>query len=109
MNTIQTTEYAVHLLQQTANGTKRWKAVVETLPPVMAEGESCEAVLEDIGRKLQMTLANGESAAAPNAPAALKVFDRQEAILRQVASGCWPEEPDIPEAPIASSVKEFLL
>lgn len=34
---------------------------------------------------------------------------RQEAILKQVESSCWPEEPDIPEAPITSSIKEFLL
>ncbi|MEP7339922.1 MAG: hypothetical protein ABI977_19445 [Acidobacteriota bacterium] len=70
MNTIQTTEYAVHLLRQAANGTKRWRAFVETLPRVTAEGESCEAVLEEIGRKLQMTLANGESATAPAASGA---------------------------------------
>jgi len=34
---------------------------------------------------------------------------RQEAILSKVESGFWPEEPDVPEAPITSSVKEFLL
>ncbi len=34
---------------------------------------------------------------------------RQEAILRKVESSSWPEEPDIAEAPITSSVKEFLL
>jgi hypothetical protein len=34
---------------------------------------------------------------------------RQEDILRKVESDFWPEEPDIPEAPVSSSVKEFLL
>ena len=38
-----------------------------------------------------------------------EIGQRQEAILRKVESGFWPEEPDIPEAPITSSVKEFLL
>lgn len=69
MNTLQTTEYAVHLLQQAANGTKKWKAFIETLPRVTAEGESCEAVLEEIGRKLELTLANGEKAVALATPA----------------------------------------
>jgi hypothetical protein len=34
---------------------------------------------------------------------------RQEDILRKVEAGFRPEEPDIPEAPITPSVKEFLL
>ncbi len=34
---------------------------------------------------------------------------RQEAVLHEVESSSWPEESDIPEAPINSSVKEFLL
>jgi hypothetical protein len=34
---------------------------------------------------------------------------RQEDILRKIESDFWPEEPDIPEAPVSSSVKEFLL
>ncbi|MGH9834798.1 MAG: UPF0175 family protein [Blastocatellia bacterium] len=34
---------------------------------------------------------------------------RQEDILRKVESGFCPEEPYIPEAPISSLVKEFLL
>ncbi len=63
MNTIQTTEYAVHLLQRAPNGVTSWRAFVETLPQVTAEGESCEAVLEEIGRKLRATLSNGKSAA----------------------------------------------
>ena len=63
MNMIQTTEYAVHLLQRAPNGATSWRAFVETLPQVTAEGESCEAVLEEIGRKLQTTLSNGKSAA----------------------------------------------
>jgi hypothetical protein len=66
MNSTQTTEYAVHLLQHAVNGNRRWQAFIETLPQVTAEGESCELVLEELGRKLQVTLANGESAAAPN-------------------------------------------
>jgi len=37
------------------------------------------------------------------------IGQRQAAILKKVESGFWPEEPDIPEAPITSSVKEFLL
>jgi len=34
---------------------------------------------------------------------------RQEVILKKVESSVWPEEPDIPEAPITSSVKEYFL
>ena len=59
MNTSATTEYAVHLVQQATNGTEKWQAFVEALPQIRAEGESCEAVLHEIGQKLSSSLANG--------------------------------------------------
>jgi len=67
MNTTQTTEYAVHLVQRAINGAERWQAFVEAFPQITAEGETCEAVLREIGEKLRLSLANGEStpAAAP--------------------------------------------
>ncbi|MGH9842639.1 MAG: hypothetical protein ACREEM_28175 [Blastocatellia bacterium] len=65
MNTTQTIEYAVHLSQRAVNGARIWQAFIESFPQVTAEGESCEAVLEEIGRKLQVTLANSDSVAAP--------------------------------------------
>ena len=37
-----------------------------------------------------------------------EIARRQQSILSQIESDCWPEEPDLPEAPIADSVKEFL-
>lgn len=69
MNTTKTTEYAVHLSQHAPHGANRWQAFVETLPQVSAEGESCEAVLEEIGRKLRATLSNGKSAALASSTA----------------------------------------
>ncbi len=66
MNTAQTTEYAVRLSHCAVNGTEIWKAFVEALPEITAEGTTCEAVLEEIGQKLQSSLANGESAATPH-------------------------------------------
>ncbi len=65
MNAAQTTEYAVRLSHHAVNGTEIWRAFVEALPEITAEGATCEAVLEEIGQKLQSSLANGESAAAP--------------------------------------------
>ncbi len=65
MNTTQTTEYAVHLTQHAINGTKVWRAFIEAFPQISAVGESCEAVLEEIGRKLRVTLAYDEGAASP--------------------------------------------
>ena len=56
MNTTSTIEYAVRLSRRATNGTKHWRAFVETLPQIQAEGENCEGVLEEIGRKLQDTL-----------------------------------------------------
>ncbi len=47
------------------NGTKHWRAFVETLPQIQAEGENCEGVLEEIGRQLHATLATPESEVAP--------------------------------------------
>jgi hypothetical protein len=38
-----------------------------------------------------------------------EVGRRQATILKKVESSIWPEEPDIPETPITSSVKDFLL
>jgi hypothetical protein len=35
------------------------------LPEITAEGPTCEAALKEIGKKLQSSLTNGESAAAP--------------------------------------------
>src|SRR5438067_1233296 len=67
MNTAQTREYAVHLLQHASNGTERWQAFVEALPQITAEGETCEAVLQEIGQKLRLRLANGDR--VPTAPA----------------------------------------
>src|SRR5438876_227448 len=61
MNASGTTEYAVHLVQQATNGTEKWQAFVEALPQIRAEGESCEAVLQEIGEKLSLILANGAS------------------------------------------------
>ena len=58
MDTSQITEYAVHLSLYAVNGIERWKAVVESLPQIRAEGPTCEAVLEEIGEKLQSSLAN---------------------------------------------------
>jgi hypothetical protein len=50
------------------------------------------------------------SASSSNRQRALGAIGRrQEAILRKVEAGFRPEEPDIPEAPITPSVKEFLL
>jgi hypothetical protein len=37
------------------------------------------------------------------------IVRRQQAILNQMESDAWPEEPDVPEAPTANSVNEFLL
>jgi hypothetical protein len=65
MNTVQTKEYAVRISHHAVNGTEIWKAFVEALPEITAEGATCEAVLEEIGHKLQSSLANGENAAAP--------------------------------------------
>jgi hypothetical protein len=65
MNTAQITEYAVRISHHAVNGTEIWKAFVEAAPEITAEGATCEAVLEEIGQKLQSSLANGESAAAP--------------------------------------------
>lgn len=62
MNQTQTIEYAVHLLQHGDNGAKHWQAFVEALPEVSAEGERCDVVLEELGRKLQLTLAHGTEA-----------------------------------------------
>ncbi len=45
----------------------------------------------------------------PQQRALVEVGQRQEAILRKVRSSFWPDEPDLSEAPITSSVKEFLL
>lgn len=64
MNTAQITEYAVRLSHRAVNGTEIWEAFVEALPEITAEGPTCEAVLEEIGQKLQSSLTNGESAAA---------------------------------------------
>jgi len=65
MNTTQTTEYAVHLVQRAINGTERWQAFVELFPQITAEGETCEAVLQEIGQQLRLRLADGESAPSP--------------------------------------------
>lgn len=65
MKTTSTQEYAVHLSQRATNGTPKWRAFIETLPQVVAEGENCEIVLEEIGRKLRETLANNERASTP--------------------------------------------
>jgi hypothetical protein len=68
MNTTSTIEYAVRLSQRATNGTKHWRAFVETLPQISAEGENCEGVLEEIGRKLQTTLAANQDNTAPVSP-----------------------------------------
>jgi hypothetical protein len=65
MNTVQITEYAVRLSHRAVNGTEIWEASVEALPEITAEGSTCEAALKEIGQKLQSSLTNGESAAAP--------------------------------------------
>jgi hypothetical protein len=55
-------------------------------------------------------LRNQALSANPSHQRALaEIGQRQEDVLRKVESGFWPEEPDIPEAPISSSVKGFLL
>ena len=65
MDTSQITEYAVHLSHYAVNGIEGWKAVVESLSQIRAEGPTCEAVLEEIGDKLQSSLANaGDDALA---------------------------------------------
>jgi hypothetical protein len=100
MITTPTTEYAVHLLQHAANGTKRWRAFIETLPQVTAEAETCEAVLEELGRKLQATLANGESATAPAAadlgdlsPQELAVLEAQVQAQGHKLYGIFADDP----------------
>lgn len=65
MNTAQTKEYGVRISHRAVNGTEIWKAFVETAPEITAEGPTCEAVLEEIGQKLQSSLANGENDATP--------------------------------------------
>jgi hypothetical protein len=57
MNNTQTTQYAVHLTERAVNGTRIWQAFIEAFPQVTAVGESCVAVLEEIGRKLQLLVA----------------------------------------------------
>lgn len=81
MNTSQTTEYAVHLLRHAVNGTKRWQAFVETSPRITAEGESCKAVLEEIGLKLLEALAEVEGAVDPAESAAHQSLPRELAEL----------------------------
>ena len=65
MDNPQTREYAVHLSHFSVNGIDRWKAVVESFPQIIAEGPTCEAVLEEIGEKLQSSLSDAENTAAP--------------------------------------------
>lgn len=65
MNTAKTKEYAVRISHRAVNGTEIWKAFVETVPEITAEGPTCEAVLEEIGQKLRSSLSNGENAAVP--------------------------------------------
>ena len=66
MNTTATIEYAVRLSGRATNGTKHWRAFVETLPQIQAEGENCEGVLEEIGRQLHAVLAIPENETAPS-------------------------------------------
>jgi hypothetical protein len=65
MDTTETTEYELHLFHYSGNGTERWKAVVDALPQISAEGPTCEAVLEEIGEKLHSSLADPRNTAAP--------------------------------------------
>lgn len=65
METTRKTEYEVHLSHYAVNGTERWKAFVEAFPEITAEGPTCEVVLEEIGEKLQSSLATAGNAASP--------------------------------------------
>ena len=65
MHNSQTMEYALHLVHYSENGAERWKAVVEAFPQISAEGPTCEAVLEEIGEKLNSSLADFGNTAAP--------------------------------------------
>lgn len=99
MNTTSTIEYAVRLSQRATNGTKHWQAFVETLPQIQAEGENCERVLEEIGRKLGATLATNESTAAPaknNNLSAAEVAELEAQVQAQGHKfyGIFADDPD---------------
>jgi hypothetical protein len=99
MNTAQITEYAVRLSHRAVNGTEIWEAFVEALPEITAEGPTCEAVLEEIGQKLQSSLANGESAAAPRSveeemtPQELAELEAQVEAMGHKYYGIFADDP----------------
>lgn len=93
MNTIQTTEYAVRLSQHAANGAQHWQAFIEAWPQIAAEGETCEAVLEEIGRKLHAEILNGENTAAPLSPQELTALEIQAQAMGHKLYGVFAADP----------------
>ena len=65
MSIAQVTEYQVQLFHDTAGQIDRWKALVLSLPHIMAEGSSREVVLEEIARKLSEAVENSEIITIP--------------------------------------------
>src|SRR5262245_20292334 len=99
MNIAKTTEYAVHISRHAVNGTEVWKAFVETLPQITAEGATCEAALKEIGQKLQSGLANGDIGAAPQSveeelkPQELAEFEAQVEAMGHKYYGVFADDP----------------
>src|SRR5262245_8335543 len=99
MNTVQITEYAVRLSRRAVNGTEIWEASLEALPEITAEGPTCEAALKEIGQKLQSSLTNGESAAAPKSaeeeltPQELAELETQVEAMGHKYYGIFADDP----------------
>ena len=99
MNTAQITEYEVRLSHRAVNGTEIWETFIEELPEITAEGPTCEAALKEIGQKLQSSLANGESAAAPRSageelmPQELAELEAQVEAMGHKYYGIFADDP----------------
>ena len=77
---------------------ERWQAFIESWPQITVEGETCAAVLEELGRKLHAQIRNGESAppastADPLSQPELTRLEEQAQALGHKLYGVFANDP----------------